>query len=407
MRRLVRTVFKRPSKQVALVKDPSKRVALVKDPSKRVAVVKRPIKQVALVKDPSKRVTVVKGPSIRLSVAQVPRRRFALVLMFMLTACSRQSTSTTAPTANDPASKEAPHRIAPTADDSASSAVLQRRMTPANDSAPSAVPQRIVTLSPNADDVLCEIGAAGQIVGVSRFTMPRAELADRPRIGGLFDPDIERILALRPDLIVVRGHNEEIERLCAARGIRLYLDPTEDIATLDRFARDLGAMLKVEDRAGELLARFHGRLDAAERLARSRRGGGRRPRVLLTMGRSPGALRDVMTSAKGTLHDDLLRIAGGDNLFGDLDIKFPTVSLEQIVVGAPEVVIELMPERHVTDELRGQVRAEWASIGPLPAVKADRIIVFGDEMPNSLIPSPRIVDLVEKLVDILYPPAAP
>lgn len=308
--------------------------------------------------------------------------RLAVLAILILASCSRQAAPPQGSSSDASAALLAPHA--------------------------DGTPRRIVTISPSADLILCELGASDRIAGVSRFTPNLKELADYPRIGGLFDPDLERILALRPDLIILRGHNEDIQRLCAIHGIRLYLDPTEDIDSMSRCIRDLGRMLGVETQAAEVLARFHGRLDAAEALAASRRGAtGARPRVLMTLGRNPDVLRDVMTSSRGTLHDDLIRRAGGDNVFGDMDIKFPTVAIEQIVARGPQIILELMPEVHVTDELRKRVLEQWSLAGPLPAVQSGRVVILGREYEDSLIPSPRIVELVEKLVNILYPPTTP
>lgn len=277
---------------------------------------------------------------------------------------------------------------------------------PSSSPSPSAAPpSRIVTIAPNADEILCLLGAAERIVGVSRFTLFPAELADRPRVGGLYDPDLERILALRPDLIILRGHNEQIEQLCARHAIRLYHDPTETLADLFKTVEDIGRLVGREAEARQCVERLRGELDSLRLEAQRRLGASTRPSVLLTTARNPAGLKDILTSARGTIHDELITLAGGQNLFGDIDIQYPQVSLEDIVANAPDVIIELMPEVHVTQELGRQLADQWREAGPIPACTTGRIHVLGDEprYAGSLVPSPRMVELARVFLDLIHP----
>jgi len=266
-----------------------------------------------------------------------------------------------------------------------------------------ALPARIVTLAPNSDELLCALGVGDRIVGVSRFTLYPPELADRARIGGPADPDLERIVALHPDFVVLRGKCEPVEELCRRRNIELFRDPTENLADLLRCIRDLGARLG-KSREAEALARtFQQRLRDIETEAELRRAGGARPRVLLTLSRSPEGLGNIMTSAKGTLHDEIIRLAGGENVFGQLEVKYPVVSLEEIVARAPDVIVELMPGLRLDPARRETLIAQWQALGPVPACRDERIFVLGDEYDYSLVPSLRSATVIEKMRDLLYP----
>ncbi|MCC7292283.1 MAG: ABC transporter substrate-binding protein [Phycisphaerales bacterium] len=271
-----------------------------------------------------------------------------------------------------------------------------------------APPARIVTLAPDADEILCLLGTADRIVGVSRFTSFPDELADRPRVGGLYDPDLERILALRPDLIILRGRNAQVEQLCAQHAIRLYHDPTESLADLFKTVEDIGRLVGRDESARSCVERLRGELDSLRLEAQRRLGAAPRPRVLLTTARNPSGLKDILTSARGTIHDELITLAGGQNLFGDIDIPYPQVSLEDIVARAPDVIIELMPEIHVTQELGRVMVEQWREAGPIPACATGRVHILGDEprYAGSLVPSPRMVELARVFLDLIHPPLA-
>lgn len=259
------------------------------------------------------------------------------------------------------------------------------------------IPARIVTIAPNADEIICSLGACDSIVAVSEFTVHPPELASRPRIGGLFNPNVERIVALRPDLIVLRGHNEEIERLCRQRGIRLFLDQTDSLADITKNVRALGELLGREDRAVELIAEFEQRLDAVRRRTQGRD----KPRVFLTVARNPDELANILTAGKGSFLDETITLAGGTNVFSHVDMMYPQISPEEIIARRPDVIIELMPEASLTPQRERELHSQWSRFALVPAVRDQRVHFITDD--NAMIPSPRYVEIIEKLAAILHP----
>ncbi len=262
------------------------------------------------------------------------------------------------------------------------------------------VPRRIITIAPNSAEIICALGAGDRIVGVSKFCVFPPELKDRPRVGGLFDPDLERITTLKPDLVVLRGRSESLEQLCSQLGVAVYLDQTNRLADIEACVVELGGRLGRASEAAVLVERFRGRLDAI----RKRVAGKPRPRVLLTAQRLPDRIANVLTAGKGTFLTEMLEIAGGKNIFGHLDIPWPQTSLEAILAQRPAVIIELMPELELTDELRQRLLGQWKHLGPIPAVAQGRIYFITDD--HALIPSPRYVEIIERVSRILHPEGA-
>jgi iron complex transport system substrate-binding protein len=258
-------------------------------------------------------------------------------------------------------------------------------------------PRRIITIAPNAAEIICALGVCDAIVGVSKFCVYPPELSARPRVGGLFDPDLERIVALRPDLVVLRGRNESVERLCRSRNISVYEDKTETLTDIETCIAELGQRLCRVEQAAEVVKRFRARLDAIRKRTANRP----RPRVLLTISRRPDRLGNVLTSGKGTFLDEMLDIAGGENVFGHLDMAYPQVSTESIMAHRPDVIIELMPEIELTPALKEQMSRQWHQLGTLPAVARNRIYYLTDD--HGLIPSLRYVKVIEKVSHLLHP----
>jgi len=261
------------------------------------------------------------------------------------------------------------------------------------------LPQRIIAIAPNSAEVICALGACDRIVGVSKFCIYPPELLNRPKVGGLSDPDLERIAALRPDLLVMRGKNDALERLCEDLRIPIYRDETDTLPGIENCLAELGARLGLNEQAKLIIKDFHERIDAI----RSRNAGKTKPRVLLTVSRQPDRLANVLTTGKGTFLDQMIEIACGVNVFGHLDMIYPQVSPEGMLAQQPEVIIELMPNPNLTDAFKSRMVEQWRQLGSMPAVTKNRIYILTDE--NGLIPSPRYVEIIDKVSRLLHPEA--
>lgn len=258
------------------------------------------------------------------------------------------------------------------------------------------IPRRIVTIAPNTAEMICAIGACDLIVGVSKFCVYPAVLKSLPQVGGLYDPDLEKILALRPDLLVTRGHQDSLIRIAEQGNFRIYHDETDSISGIEQTVRDLGVLLDRQERAQSVVQEFRARLDAV-RLANKNKPA---PRVLLTVSRNPERLGNILTTGRGTFLSEMIEIAGGVNVFGSLDMRYPEVSVESIITQQPDCIIELMPDMDVAADER-KLRQQWAELSTIPAVRNHRIHFLTTD--NALIPSTRYADFVEEVARILHP----
>ncbi len=260
-------------------------------------------------------------------------------------------------------------------------------------------PRRIVCMSPAATEIIFAIGAGGRVVGVSQHTVYPKEALELPRCGGFFNPNIERILSLRPDLIVSQGAAAELSDFSDRNGIALVALSLSDLDSILREAMRLGELLGLQEKASAFCR------DMRERLNRiSERVAGAEPvRVLLVTGRRPESLAGIYTVGPNTFLHDVVRAAGGRNVFYDLPVDYGVVNKESLLHRAPEVIVELHGEGGDPEALQRKVRALWAAYDTIPAVRKGRI--YAIEETYALIPGPRIVALTERLAQIFHPEA--
>jgi iron complex transport system substrate-binding protein len=277
-------------------------------------------------------------------------------------------------------------------------ATLAVAQVPAAQAAPdkAAAPRRIVSLVPAVTEMLFAIGAGPQVVGVSSFDQYPPEVASRARVGALIDPDLERIFALRPTLVVLYGSQVELRQQLSRAGIDTFDYRHAGLAHVFDTIRRLGTATGQSLPAETLAATLERRIDAV----RERVKGRPRPRTLLVFGREPGALRNIYASGgRGFLHD-MLEAAGGDNVFADIDREAVQATSETILARQPQVILELRTTALTAPRAEALERKAWSALSAVPAVRDGRVhLLSGDDL---VVPGPRVADAVERLANALH-----
>jgi iron complex transport system substrate-binding protein len=258
---------------------------------------------------------------------------------------------------------------------------------------------RIVSLVPALTEMLFAVGAGSQVVGVSSYDDFPPEVQSRPRVGALLDPDTERILSLKPDLVIIYGSQTELEGQFTRVGIRVYKYRHAGIANVLRTIRDLGATSGHKDEGDRVTAQLQSQLDAIRARVRGRP----RPKTMLVMGRDAMALRGVYVSGGiGFLHE-LLDVAGGDGVFADVKREGVQPSNETMLVRAPQVIIEVHAGDEPAPDVLQKERAVWSLLPSVPAVRNGRIhLLYGGYL---VTPGPRLVRAAEAFARALHPDA--
>jgi iron complex transport system substrate-binding protein len=271
----------------------------------------------------------------------------------------------------------------------------------ARDGNRTAAPGRIVSLVPALTEMLFAIGAGPQVVAVSSFDEFPAEVKKLPRVGALLDPDTERILALRPEMVVIYASQTDLQEQFARAGVRAFAYRHGGIPVILDTIRELGTVTGHQDAAARVLRDIEVRLDQV----RARVKGRTRPKVLLVFERQPKTLREIYASGgQGFLHE-MLEIAGGQNVFADVARESVQPSVETILARAPDVILEVRAEGLIADrEVTGE-RDVWSSLSSVPAVRNRRIhFLSGDYL---VVPGPRFAAATETLARTLHPAAFP
>ena len=262
---------------------------------------------------------------------------------------------------------------------------------------PPQTPRRIVSLVPATTEMLFAIGAGNRVVGVSSYDRFPPDVENIPKLGGLLDPSVERLLALKPDLVVVYDTQMDLKTQLTRSGIPFFRYEHRDLADITRTLRSLGTRIGAAAPAEAAARRIEQALDAVK----ARVDGKPRPKTLLVFGREPGALRQVDASGGyGFLHD-LLELAGGSDVLGAVQRQSVQMSTEMILARAPEVIIELHYGETLKQLNLDAERRVWSVLPAVPAVKNNRIYLLGGD--EFVVPGPRIVLAAQRFAEVLHP----
>jgi ABC-type Fe3+-hydroxamate transport system substrate-binding protein len=252
-------------------------------------------------------------------------------------------------------------------------------------------PQRIVSLVPNVTEMLFAIGAGPQVVAVSSFDNEPPAVRALPRVGALLDPDTERIIALRPDLVMTYESQADLQTQLGRASIPWFAYRHGGLDQITETMRQLGERTGHRDEAAAATRAIDTKISAV----RERVSGRRRPRTLLVFERDAGTLRSIYASAgRGFLHD-MLNVAGGDDVFGDVDRESVQASLEAILARAPEVILELRAEEYPSPQARERDLAAWSTLASVPAVKNHRVVILVGK--SLTVPGPRVADSIDRM----------
>lgn len=261
-------------------------------------------------------------------------------------------------------------------------------------------PQRIVALSPAIAELIYALGGWSRVVGICDHTRhPAAAAREKKSVGSFLAPSMETLIALDPDLVVMRRDQPQLAARLQDAGIPTLRVADNSVTAVFRSIDRLGGVLGRHSAARKLRTRLQTRLKQITRSWAART----RPRALLVIGRTDATLRSVYGAAPHSFPGDLLKRAGARNVLAGASARYPVISKEAILAARPEVIIEIVtPPATVSPKKAART---WLRLDTVPAVKKNRVyVVEGDQW---LVPGPRAVQAVAALTCLLYPQLQP
>ncbi|HJZ67059.1 MAG TPA: cobalamin-binding protein, partial [Blastocatellia bacterium] len=238
---------------------------------------------------------------------------------------------------------------------------------------------------PSVPETVFALGLDDRIVGVTTFCDYPPEAAGKERVGDTLRPSIEKIVALKPDLVIASTSSqlEQFVRKLDELGVPIYVSSPRNIEGVLDSIRRIGEITSAQQRAEALVSRLHGRIEAVNERIVSRD----KPRVLFLLGSEP-----LITAGRPSFITDLIARAGGESISAGEESDYPQFSFETAIARQPQVIFIQSGESGLPDRLK-----------LTPAARTGRVFHIDDAL--LLRPGPRIVEGLEQMAQRIHPEA--
>ena len=254
------------------------------------------------------------------------------------------------------------------------------------------IPQRIISLVPSNTEILFALGLGEKVVGVTEYCNYPPEALSKEKVGGFSTPDIERIIALQPDLILAgRIHEKNIIPSLEERNLTVFALVPKNLAGILKDIEMLGKITGKDKEASKLVTQMKNRIKAITDKTKDLQ---ERPRVFYVTFHDP-----LYSVGSETIIHELIEKAGGVNIFQDIT-GHKTVDLETVIARNPEIIIACTGH----GDAEGKP-LKWAKEEPMLRVtearKNNRIYQIDADLVTR--PGPRIVDALEEFARFIHP----
>jgi len=249
-------------------------------------------------------------------------------------------------------------------------------------------PKRIISLAPNVTEILFALGLNDNVAGVTSFCDYPEETRNKPKVGGMSNPSLERVISLKPDMVIMTTDgNPKVfaERLHSFR-IQTYIFSARTLTELPQGIRDLGSALGVREKAGVLARDIESSMNNLSRFPHQT---SRKEKVLFIIWPEP-----LIVAGPGTAIDDAITILGHHNIAAKSQSSYPKYSIEETILQEPDVIFIGKGHADMQEMSKGLLK----KLSRVPAVKNHRVFFVSDNLYRL---GPRVVHGIEEMAACL------
>jgi len=256
---------------------------------------------------------------------------------------------------------------------------------------------RVVSLLPSFTETAFELGRGDCVVGVSDFCRYPEAARTRPHVGGFLNPNIERIVALRPTVVVLSNAQKDLEARLGALSITTRSFATDSLEDVFALLHESGRLLGCAEEARHKAAQWRACLDEIG----ARWPGRPRVRTLVVVSRQPASLKDIYVAGRRSYLGELVERAGAQNVAPDRAHAYPPMTKEEIIAANPDVIIDLSLGEQAANPAASTTHiAAWQALPSLAAVRNHKIYAIAD--PHLTVPGPAMCQTAETMAKLLH-----
>jgi iron complex transport system substrate-binding protein len=245
-------------------------------------------------------------------------------------------------------------------------------------------PMRVVSLSPSATETVAALGATASLVGVDEYSTFPPEVTKLPKVGSFLTPNLEAIVALKPTFVIIDDVHGQAAGALRDAGIETVPCAMHALPDVKTALTTVAARLGTPDAATRAITEMDQAIAAAKASHPSTK-----PRVLAIIDREAGGIGNLVAGGPGSWIDELLVLVGAENVLAASGIRYPKISLEEIMRTQPDVILDL------SFPGRAEI-ASWQAVD-VPATRNHKVVAIAEAF--LVAPSPRVKQALAALTE--------
>lgn len=251
--------------------------------------------------------------------------------------------------------------------------------------------ERIIALSPSINEIIFALGGGDKIVGNTEYCTYPKESIDKPKVGGYFSPNLEKMLSLKPDMVIVQESSEKLAKQLNNLGIKTKTTNLKSLNDIKNTIKIIGEVIDKKKEAHELLAKIEQSLESTKGIVKDKK-------ILIVIDHKISIKKRIFVAGQNLYFDDIINISGNTNAFQSTKKGQPILNIENIIATNADIVILLAPFKEKYGFSDEELIEPWSTV-PINAVKNKDIYIIGKDYAG--ISSDRILLFLEDFKRIL------
>lgn len=244
---------------------------------------------------------------------------------------------------------------------------------------------RIVALSPAINEIIFTLGHGNKIVGNTTYCKFPKQSQDIAKVGGYFSPSVEKILNLKPDIVILQENNLDLSHKLEKIGIKTKVVKIDTIESIKNTISDLGEMLDNKTKADEIIGEINSSLKSLKGIVENKK-------IIIPIGYNTDLSKEIYVVGQNLYFDDIIEASGNQNALQSSRKGQPVLNMEKILKINPDIVIILSPLMVEKGLSKEELIRPWKQL-PINAAKTDAVFVQTGDYAG--IPSDRIVQFIK------------
>jgi len=252
--------------------------------------------------------------------------------------------------------------------------------------------KRVVALSPSINEIIYAHGSGKDIVGNTTFCTYPENAKTKTKVGGYFSPSLEKILSLKPDIVIMQKSSIAMSKKLLRLGVKTKVLSLKSLEDIKNSIRDIGKILGKEKQSKQILDELEHRLEETKNIVKDKK-------ILMAIGHNLTLNKRIFVAGQNLYFDDIIELSGNKNAFQSSREGQPVLNMENIIAANPDIVILLAPFTKDKGLTKEQLIKPWLEL-PINAKKTESIYILDKHYAG--ISSDRLRHFLKDYASFLY-----